>query len=106
MKIYVDENIPSRTVQVLRELGHEVFDHRGTPKEGIADRDLWKIVLRLKCLLITTDKGFVNKRSERHYGIIIVRLRQPNRKKIHERVLRAINQFREDEWPGTHSCYA
>ncbi|MEW6273916.1 MAG: DUF5615 family PIN-like protein [Bacillota bacterium] len=29
MKIYVDENIPSRTVHALRELGHEVFDHRG-----------------------------------------------------------------------------
>ncbi|NPV29947.1 MAG: DUF5615 family PIN-like protein [Firmicutes bacterium] len=38
MRIYVDENIPAKTVRALRELGHEVFDHRGTPREGIADQ--------------------------------------------------------------------
>ena len=30
MKIFVDENIPSRTVEELRGLGHDVLDIRGT----------------------------------------------------------------------------
>ena len=100
MNIYVDENIPLITVQALRNLGHMVFDNRGTPKEGIPDKELWKIVQRKKCLLVTTDKGFINQRHEQHFGIIIVRLRQPNRIRIHERIINAINQFKEDEWKG------
>jgi predicted nuclease of predicted toxin-antitoxin system len=100
MNIYVDENIPFMTVQALRKMGHTVFDNRGTPKEGISDDKLWKIVQRQKCLLATTDKGFTNCRNEQHYGILIVRLRQPNRRKIHDRVMQAINQFAVDEWPG------
>jgi hypothetical protein len=51
-------------------------------------------------MLITTDKGFVQHRAESHYGILVVRLRQPNQQKIHERVMQAINQFSEDEWVG------
>ena len=51
-------------------------------------------------LLITTDKGFARYRNEPHHGILVVRLRQPNERKIHERVLRAIGQFTSDEWAG------
>lgn len=100
MNIYVDENIPAMTVRALRNLGHNVLDNRGTPKEGMSDKELWKNVNRKKCLFITTDKGFVNQRHEQHFGIIIVRIRQPNRHKIHERVMQAISQFKEEEWPG------
>ena len=44
MNILVDENIPAMTVKALRDLGHKVFDHRGTSQEGLSDEDLWKIV--------------------------------------------------------------
>lgn len=33
-------------------------------------------------------------------GILIVLLRQPNRAKIHKRVMQAIAQFKAEEWPG------
>ncbi len=61
---------------------------------------LWTRMLQERRLLITTDKGFAQRRSEAHHGILIVRLRQPNEVKIHERVMRAIQQFSESEWPG------
>ena len=32
--------------------------------------------------------------------MLLVRLRQPNEAKIHERVLRAMHQFPEAAWPG------
>jgi predicted nuclease of predicted toxin-antitoxin system len=100
MKICVDENIPLDTVSELINLGHDVLDIRGTPKQGISDEVLWEIVQNENRLLITTDKGFVPHRLESHHGILVVRLRQPNAQKIHERVMRAINQFAEDEWAG------
>jgi len=100
MKILVDENMPSMTVQALREMGHEVLDIRGTSDKGVSDETLWKISQREGQLLITTDKGFTEYREELHHGILIVRLRHPNRYKIHQRVMQAMKRFTEREWPG------
>lgn len=100
MKIFVDENIPRMTVKALRAMGHDVLDIRGTIYEGMPDDDLWEMVQREERLLITTDKGFVHYRDLPHHGILIVRLRQPNRHKIHKRVMQALAQFRAEEWPG------
>ncbi len=100
MKIFVDENIPFITVKELRSKGFDVKDLRGTTDQGITDEELWKIVQQEKRLLITTDKGFSAQRNERHYGILIIRLKKPSRMKIHQRVMQAINNFKEDEWKG------
>jgi predicted nuclease of predicted toxin-antitoxin system len=100
MKILVDENIPSMTVEALRILGNDVLDIRGTPDEGMPDPELWPKCQSESRLLITTDKGFSKHRNEPHHGILIVRLKQPNRIKIHQRVMQVINQFEEDEWKG------
>ena len=100
MKIFVDENIPSVTVQALREMGHDVSDIRGTEREGMSDDALWVMIQREGRLLITTDKGFTQHREESHHGILIVRLRQPNRRKIHQRVMQGITQFSEEERSG------
>ncbi|HMF58377.1 MAG TPA: DUF5615 family PIN-like protein [Pyrinomonadaceae bacterium] len=100
MKMCVDENIPLITVSELNNLGHDVLDIRGTANQGIPDDLLWVLVQNEKRMLITTDKGFVQHRGESHYGILVVRLRQPNEQKIHERVMHAINQFSDDEWVG------
>ena len=100
MKICVDENIPLVTVSELSKLGHDVLDIRGTANQGIPDDLLWALVQNERRILITTDKGFVQYRGESHYGILVVRLRQPNEQKINERVMQAINQFSEDEWVG------
>lgn len=100
MQLLVDENIPRVTVERLRELGHDVRDVRGTRQQGMADSEIWGLAIEDKRLLITTDKGFTEYRSVPHHGILIVRLRQPNRQKIHESVVHAITRFKEAQWPG------
>ena len=100
MKVLVDENIPRMTVDRLRELGHDVRDVRGTLEQGSVDSEIWSHVTNEKRLLITTDKGFTEYRGTAHYGILIVRLRQPNRLKIHESIMHAIERFDESQWPG------
>ena len=100
MRIFVDENIPSRTVQALRAMGHAVTDFRGTSEEGITDDVLWRRVQEERVMLVTTDKGFVRHWDEPHFGIVVVRLRQPNRLRIHERVLEALRRFPEGDWAG------
>lgn len=100
MKIFVDENIPTITVQALRDLGHDVLDIRGTPSEGMDDEVVWQRIQNEKRLIITTDKGFSQNRNKPHQGILIVRLKQPNVNKIHERVMGVMSQFGEGEWKG------
>lgn len=98
MKIFVDENIPKITVELLDEVGHDVRDIRGTNLEGMEDEGIWDLIQQECRMLITTDKGFMRYRNNRHKGILIVRLKQPNRLKIHERTMKAITQFTEEEW--------
>jgi predicted nuclease of predicted toxin-antitoxin system len=100
MKIFVDENIPLITVNELRKQGIDVIDIRGTENQGITDEVLWEKVQKEKCLLVTTDKGFSNYREEPHHGILIIRLKQPSRLKIHQSVMQAIKRYSEKEWPG------
>ncbi|MBW2591137.1 MAG: DUF5615 family PIN-like protein [Deltaproteobacteria bacterium] len=100
MKIFVDENIPLITVRELSEQGFDVIDIRGTDDRGITDENLWQKVQNEKCLLITTDKGFSSHRDEVHYGILIIRLRQPTRIKIHQRVMQSLKKYSEKEWSG------
>ncbi|MBI5369029.1 MAG: DUF5615 family PIN-like protein [Planctomycetes bacterium] len=100
MKILVDENIPRMTVAALRNLGHDVRDVRGSHFQGVPDDRLWEEARREARLLITTDKGSAVRRQDTHHGILIVRLRQPTRLKIHDRVLRALARFGPDKWPG------
>jgi predicted nuclease of predicted toxin-antitoxin system len=100
MKICVDENIPLISVAWLKNSGHDVLDIRGTTEQGLTDELLWEKVQRENRLPITTDKGFTAHRAEAHYGILIVRLRQPNEQKIHARIMQAIDQYPESDWQG------
>ena len=100
MRILVDENIPRMTVERLRELGHDVKDIRGTAAAGLSDAGLWDVALKEHRLLITTDKGFTEYRAASHPGILIVRLRQPNRLKIHQSVMLGIERFGDVDWLG------
>ncbi len=100
MRILVDENIPRMTADRLRELDHDVKDIRGTADKGLPDAGLWDLAVRERRLLITTDKGFTQYRAASHSGILIVRLRQPNRLKVHQSVMLGMERFGEAEWPG------
>ena len=106
MKIFIDENIPLVTVKELVLQGYDVVDIRGTDDQGITDEVLWQKAQDLKCLLITTDKGFAAHRDEPHHGILIIRLKQPSRKKIHHRVLQALKRYTPKQWQGAHGGHA
>ena len=100
MKLLVDENIPRMTVNTLRDMGHDVKDLRQTPEQGISDEVLWDIAQHEKRLVVTTDKGFSHYRNQAHAGILIIRLKKPNRIKIHQRAIAAIKKYSEKQWYG------
>ena len=77
-----------------------IKDIRGTAEQGLPDANLWSMALAEGRVLVTTDKGFTERRSDRHSGILVVRLRQPNRHRIHHAALIALGRFAERQWPG------
>lgn len=77
-----------------------MLDIRGTSDQGMADQQLWEKAVQEQRLLITTDKGFAEHREELHYGLLIIRLKQPSRVKIHQRVLQALRHYAANQWPG------
>jgi predicted nuclease of predicted toxin-antitoxin system len=93
MKILVDEHIPLMTVGALHQLGRDVRDIHGTPEEGMEDDALWEMAQREERLGFTTDKGFMRYRTASHHGMLVIRLRRPNRHRIHQRIMPAVTQF-------------
>ena len=100
MKICVDENIPLVTVSELQALQHDVWIFEGlsikaceTIFSGSLYRTKGDSSSRRTKDSLSTAANYIT-------GLLIVRLRQPNEQKIHERVMKAIGQFSEDEWNG------
>jgi predicted nuclease of predicted toxin-antitoxin system len=41
MKFFLDENFPKAATGMLEGMGHDVFDLRGTGREGAKDADIF-----------------------------------------------------------------
>lgn len=99
MNILVDEKIPTQTVKALREQGYFVIGVRESKDQGISDDQTWELAQQHLALLVSTDKGFVRRRPP-HRGVLVIRLRQPNQERIHQRVFGAPKHFADASWPG------
>ena len=103
MKIKLDENLPSRLVDVLSALRHEVDT---VPDEGMAGQDdtlVWRAAQDAGRFLITQDLDFSDARSfapGTHHGILLIRLPQPGRAALSERVGRLFREEDVDSWAG------
>jgi predicted nuclease of predicted toxin-antitoxin system len=102
MRIKLDENLPAGLAQTLAELGHDVDT---TPHEGLTGQDdsaIWSAAQDHQRFLITQDLDFSDLRRFQpgtHSGLMLVRLREPSRRNLIERV-RTV--FREEETvPGS-----
>jgi len=89
MKFFLDENFPKAAVGLLEGMGHEVFDLRGSGREGLPDPDIFAEAQRCDAVFLTTDRDFfhtIPHIHEKHAGIIVIALRQPNRSSILEKL--------------------
>jgi predicted nuclease of predicted toxin-antitoxin system len=103
MKIRLDENLPLRLADALRELGREVhtlFDER---LAGQADADIWEATQKEGRFLIMQDLDFSDLRKfapGSHQGILLVRLRSPNRRDLAERIAELFQKENAGDWAG------
>jgi predicted nuclease of predicted toxin-antitoxin system len=70
---------------MLRQIGHEVTDLRGSGREGLGDSQIFDEAQQNESIFLTTDRDFfhtIPHLYENHHGVIVIALRQPNREAI------------------------
>jgi len=105
MKIKLDENLPLRLATLLKDLGHDVHTIHDELLLGHADMEIWEATQKESRFLITHDLDFSDLRQfapGSHHGILLVRLRSPNRRDLTERIGELFQKENVSEWT---SCF-
>lgn len=105
MKIKLDENLPVLLAQQLETLGHEVATVAEEGLSGAPDPDIWEAAQREGRFLITQDLDFSDQRRfvpGTHHGILLVRLREPSRRALIERIE---SVYRQEDVTGWLRCF-
>ena len=103
MRIKLDENLPSGLVPLLAALGHDVDT---VPAEDIAGEDddvVWRAAQADGRFLVTQDLDFSDARKYApgtHHGLLLVRLPQPGRIALQDRVTSLFRTEAVDTWSG------
>lgn len=100
MKFLFDENFPKSCADYLASLNHEIIDFRGSNKEGLDDNLLFKLAQENSAVLHTTDKDFFHTIPylfDKHCGVIVIALSQPNGKDILTKLKWVIEKFEPSE---------
>lgn len=103
MRIKLDENLPAGLVPLLGALGHDVDT---VPAEDIAGEDddvVWRAAQADGRFLVTQDLDFSDARKYApgtHHGLLLVRLPQPGRIALQDRVTSLFRTEAVDTWSG------
>jgi predicted nuclease of predicted toxin-antitoxin system len=105
MRIKLDENLPERSAEILRELGHDVHT---VPYEGLSGRDddaVWLAAQAEERFFITQDLDFSNVHRfvpGSHGGLLLLRLRSPGRIALTRRIESIFRTEPVEQW---NSCF-
>ncbi len=103
MKIKLDENLPIRLASRLSKLGHDVHTVEDEGLSGADDPRVWESAQQEKRFLITQDLDFSDVRRfapGSHYGVLLVRLQEPSRQALLDRVQALFSQENVANWAG------
>jgi predicted nuclease of predicted toxin-antitoxin system len=105
MNIKLDENMPLRLARALGDCGHQVDTTVEEGLKGQADERVWKAAQDAGRFLITQDLDFSDTRRfapGTHHGILLVRLTDPGRNALVQRVQQL---FLSEDVAGWEECF-
>jgi predicted nuclease of predicted toxin-antitoxin system len=103
LKIKLDENLPADLAEPLARLG---FDVDTAPQEKLKGKDdpaIWDASQRAGRFLVTQDLYFSDIRNHApgtHHGILLVRMVDPSRESLFERILEVFEREDVSTWVG------
>lgn len=80
MRLFLDHCVSKRTVEHLRQLGHDILTSKELGKEQAFDPDILDVATSTDRVLVTEDRGFGDVRKYppgRHQGFLVLRVRNP-----------------------------
>jgi len=89
VKIKLDENLPAELSVVLQSKGHDVHTVADEGLTAASDPDVFAAVVREGRMFMTQDLDFSDVRKFRpgtHPGIALIRLREPSRRVLIQRL--------------------
>lgn len=101
MKIKLDENIPIEVVNLLESYGHDVDTVFDEGLQGASDPNVWEAANKDGRFFITQDLDFSDTRKfvpGSHSGIMLIRLSDPSRTTVVDRLSAALQNQHLDEW--------
>lgn len=99
MKLQLDENLPRELAELLR--GHDVHTVPAEALTGRGDPAVFAAAVREGRLLLTQDLDFSDVRQFRpgtHPGIVLVRLRDPSRRRLIDRITQVFAAENVERW--------
>jgi predicted nuclease of predicted toxin-antitoxin system len=103
MKVKLDENLPAFLCDILTALGYQADTVLDEGYGGADDDRIWAAAQEEGRLLVTQDMDFSDFRKfvfHPHNGIVLVRLREPNRAKLIRRLQNVFETEDVRKWPG------
>jgi predicted nuclease of predicted toxin-antitoxin system len=103
MKVKLDENLPVSLSVILLGFHHDVHTVADENLSGGSDREVWDAAQREGRFLITQDLDFSDLRRfvpGTHCGILLVRLRSPDRASLIQRVREVFEHEDVGRWAG------
>ena len=89
MNFCLDENFQKSAHFYLTQRGHSCIDVRDHFPQGAEDGELFVFAQQHRAIFLTTDKDFYHTIPFfifPHHGVVVISLRQPNRRIIQERL--------------------
>ncbi len=102
MKLKLDENIPAGLVETLAALGHDVDTVPQEALTGEPDPKVWDAAQNAHRFLVTQDLDFSDIRHfapGTHRGLLLVRLSNPSRRRLLERIRGIFSTEDVETWP-------
>lgn len=101
MKIKLDENMPAKLAELLSAIGHDTDTVQHEGFSGQPNDNIWQATQNAARFLITQDLDFSDLRKYQpgqHHGLLLVRLVNPSRKALIERVRTLFNTENVERW--------
>jgi predicted nuclease of predicted toxin-antitoxin system len=104
MRIKLDENLPASLADELVALGHDADTAPGEGLAGHDDPDIWRAAQGPGRFLVTQDLDFSDLHAFEpgtHHGLLLVRLRNPSRHALVERIRAIFASEDVGSWHGS-----
>jgi predicted nuclease of predicted toxin-antitoxin system len=101
MKVKLDENLPEDLISALSRIGHDVDNVSLEGFAGQNDSRIWQAAQDSGRFLVTQDLDFSDVRKfapGTHCGLMLVRLQNPGRKTLAERITEAFTVQDAELW--------